>query len=131
MPEKGDEIRLHFPTQLEHDAYVISSTHVTHGDRSNPEVKFIRTRRGQAITFKPGSIHITDGNGSNILMDDEKGIEIKTNKGIRVSANDSIRLTAQGKIIAAGENGVRIHQNDSLIHVDETIDISAGHVRIQ
>lgn len=131
MPEKNDEIRLHFPTQREQDAYVASSTHITHGDRADPEVKFIRTKRGQAITFKPESIHITDGNGSHILMDKEKGILITTNKGIRVAAADSIRMAAQGKINVSGEKGVQIRQNDSIIHVDETIDISASHVRIQ
>lgn len=130
MPEKGDQIRLHFPTQKENDAYVISSTHVTHGDRSDPTVKFIRTIRGQAITFHPDSIHITDGKGSDILMD-PNGIEIKTNKGIRMQAGEYINATAQGKINISGKNGVHIKQNDSLIHVDETIDISAGHVRIQ
>lgn len=45
MPEPGEEIRLHFPTQEEDAAYVVSSTHITHGNRSDPEVKFIRTQR--------------------------------------------------------------------------------------
>ena len=131
MPETGDNVRLHFPTQRERDAYAISSTHITHGDRSNPEVKFIRTGRGQAITFYPDSILIDDGNGSTILMEKKNGIEIKTDKSISMQATNNIEVYGRSKVNIMGEQGVHIRNNDSLIHVEDTIDIAAAHIRVQ
>ena len=131
MPEPGDEIRLHFPTQEEDAAYVVSSTHITHGNRSDPEVKFIRTQRGQEITFAPDSIHITDGNGSSIRMDKKQGITLKTSKGIKIDAADDISIKGKSGVVVEGGKSVQIRQNDSLVQVQETIDITAAHVRVQ
>lgn len=111
--------------------YVVSSTHITHGNRSDPEVKFIRTQRGQEITFAPDSIHITDGNGSSIRMDKKQGITLKTRKGIKIDAADDISIKGKSGVVVEGGKSVQIRQNDSLVQVQETIDITAAHVRVQ
>jgi len=131
MPEIGDEIRLQFPTQEEHFGYVISSTHITHGDRTNPEIKFIRTIRNQTITFYPDAIHIDDGQGSEIMMDKEKGILINTDKSLSMDVQENLHMSAQGKILVHGDEAVLLRQNDSVVKIEETIDMTAKHVRVQ
>lgn len=130
MPEKGDTVRLYFPTQHEEDAYVISSTQVTHGDRSDPDTKFIRTIHGKEIIFKPDSICITNGAGSSITLDDEKGIAIDTVNQISLNANKNITISGNSKIIVKGAAGVEVQQNDSTILIGDNIDLTSGHTRI-
>ena len=131
MPEEGDAVRLYFPSEHEDEAYVVSSTHVTHGSRSDPDTKFIRTVHGKEIIFKPKSIRITNGAGSSITLDDKDGIDIETSKQLRLTASDNITITGQGKVIVRGNKGVDVVQNDSEINIAENIDLTSGHTRMR
>jgi len=86
MPEIGDEIRLQFPSEQEHDAYVSSAAHVTHGNRMDPNVKYIRTINEQVIQFCPERILINDGSGSSVIIDKNQGISMSTDKMINLNA---------------------------------------------
>lgn len=129
MPEIGDEVRLHFPTDHEWKSYVISSVHL--GGRADADTKSIRTKWGKEIIFTPTSIYINNGAGSNILLDDESGIKIATNKTVDISAEKDIKIDAVGKIDIIADEGVTISQADNVIAVDEVIDISAEYVRVE
>jgi len=131
MPEIGDEIRLQFPSEKEDDAYVSSAVHITHGNRLDPEVKFIRTVYGQVIQFCPDKIWIYDGDGSSITMHKEKGISLETDKNINIEAQEDASISAFGKAVFTGYDGVVIKKGDSIINVDDPIDISSIHTRIQ
>jgi len=131
MPEIGDEIRLQFPSEKEDDAYVLSAVHITHGNRVDPEVKFIRTIYGQVIQFDPEKILIDNGEGSSITMHKDVGITMKSDKEVKIDALSDITMTACGKIILTGEGGVVIQKNDSIISVDDAIDMSSEHTRTQ
>ena len=131
MPEAGDSIRLHFPTANENEAYVISSTHVTHGDRSDPDTKFIRTKHDKEIRFTPDSILITNNNGSKIEIKDKKGITIETDQGVYISADRDVEVASSGKVMIQGKKGVEIKQLGSLINIEDTIDIVGQYVRVQ
>jgi len=131
MPEIGDEIRLQFPSEKEDDAYVSSAVHITHGNRLDPEVKFIRTVYGQVIQFCPDKIWIYDGDGSSITMHKEKGISLETDKTINIEAQEDASISAFGKTVLTGLDGVVLKKGDSVISVDDPIDISSEHTRIQ
>ena len=131
MPEIGDEIRLQFPSEKEHDAYVSSAVHITHGNRANPEIKYIRTIYNQTIQFDPEKIWIDDGEGSSITLHKGSGISIETNKMIDVDAQSNIALSAQGKVMIAGEGGVVAQKGGSVVSIDDAIDISSEHTRVQ
>ena len=131
MPEVGDEVRVQFPSEDENEAYVTSAVHVTHGSRANPGVKFIRTVYGQTIQFDPEKILIDDGAGSSITMHKDEGISLETNKNAKIEAGSEITMSAAGKVLITGGRGVVMQKGDSAISVDDVIDISAEHTRIQ
>jgi hypothetical protein len=131
MPEAGDEIRLQFPSEKEHDAYVSSATHITHGNRMDPEVKYIRTIYDQVIQFCPERVLIDDGSGSRVVIDKGQGITMTTDKFINVNAKANIVLSATGKIEVSGAKGVSLQKGKSVVNIDDMIDISSEHTRVQ
>lgn len=131
MPEIGDKIRLQFPSEQEHDAYVSSAVHMTHGNRSDPAVKYIRTIYGQVIQFDPDKILIDDGAGSSITMHKDQGISMETDKTVSIDAQENITVSAFGKVMITGQGGVVLQKGSSVISVDDAIDISSEHTRVQ
>lgn len=131
MPEKGDAIRLRFPCEVENNAYVSSSVHITHGDRSDPEIKYIRTIRNQEIRFEPDKMIIRDGHGSSITLDHNDGIIIETDENITSSSAFDTRISANGKITIQSKNSTTLRNNSSIVKLEENIDISSIHTRIQ
>lgn len=131
MPEIGDEIRLQFPSEKEDDAYVSSAVHITHGNRSDPKTKFIRTVYGQIIQFDPETILIDDGAGSSITLKRDQGITMETDKAVMIDAQSDITVSADGKVLIAGQGGVVMQKNGSVVSVDDAIDISSEHTRVQ
>jgi len=131
MPEIGDEIRLQFPSEKEHDAYVSSAVHITHGNRSDPEIKYIRTIYGQVIQFDPEKILIDDGAGSSITMHKDQGLSMETDKAVNIDAQSDITISALGKVMIAGQGGVVMQKNSSVVSIDDAIDISSEHTRVQ
>ena len=64
-------------------------------------------------------------------MDKKQGITLKTSKGIKIDAADDISIKGKSGVVVEGGKSVQIRQNDSLVQVQETIDITAAHVRVQ
>ena len=131
MPEIDDEIRLKFPSEQEHDAYVASAVHVTHGNRTDPEVKYIRTIYGQIIQFDPEKIWLSDGAGSSITMHHDKGITMETDKTVDIEARSDIAIIASGKIMLSGDEGVLMRKGNSVVNIDDAVDIISEHTREQ
>lgn len=118
MPEKGDEIRLYFPDEKAEHAYVLNTVHTGEpSERKNPECKFIRTKRNQEIRFTPGQIKITNHKGMSIVLDDEEGIELKSNKNIILEAGQSIELNSGGVVAVKGKSAVILKQSNNMIAV--------------
>ena len=131
MPEVGDTIRLHFPTEHESDAYVTSSVHHQHGRRSNPDVKHITTVHGKTVTFRPDSIFMSNGAGSSIELHDTAGIRLDTTGDINIVSDSNIRLHANGRIVVQGDKGVVVIQNGSVVNIADSIDMASDHVRVK
>ncbi len=112
MPEKGDKVRLYFPSEQEEEGYVISA--INYGNtgasgpgnapRSDPDRKSISNKQGKQIELTPTTITLTNNNGMSICLDDEKGIEIKCNK--------NVELNAEGNLIMKSDTGLDIQATD-------------------
>lgn len=118
MPEEGDKICLYFPDENPTHAYVMNAMHELEAKgRMNPENKYIRTKRNQEICFAPGRITITNHKGLSVILDDQKGVEIKSSKDILLDANGMIGLNCRGAVLAKGEDSVVLKQNANMIAV--------------
>lgn len=122
MPEVGDEIRLYFPDEKAEHAYVLNAVHMEGSDeRKDPECKYIRTKRNQEIRFTPGQIKITNHRGSSIVLDDERGIELKSNKSIILEAGEAINISSGGVAAVKGQSAVILKQSNNMIAVRDGI----------
>lgn len=129
MPEQGDRVRLVFPDRYEKDSYVTSSVHI--GDRMDPDIKSIRTRHKKEVVFSPGSIRICNGAGSHIELNDNEGIIIYSEKPIKIVSEDDIDISGKGKVSITGDRGVTLQQKENRIDIEDTIDITAGRLRLR
>ena len=123
MPEEGDQVRLYFPDETEDHGYVSSAVHlgVVDEKRKNPEEKSIRTIYDKEVRFTPNQIRITNHKGMWILLDDRKGITIKSKQQISLTASDGISLTSQGPILVEGENGITLQENETMLMLQDGI----------
>jgi hypothetical protein len=131
MPEVGDRVRLRFPNKHESEAFVVSSVHQPHRNRSDPDVKHITTKHGKTVTFEPDSIYISNGVGESLELHDSKGISITTGKDIVFTAGGDIRVRGRGKVVVQGDGGVSVTQNGSVIDIGESIELHSDHVRLR
>lgn len=113
MPEKGDEIRVYFPNELEKECYAISSVSSytpQAGDASDrmsdPSVKYLRTADNKEIILSPSGIIINADDGkAMITLDNEGNITINGAKSINVTAEEDVTITAAKNIVLyASEN---------------------------
>ena len=123
MPEERDTVRLYFPDADADDAYVASAVHlgVVDDKRRDPEKKSIRTIHDKEVRFTPDQICITNHKGMWILLDDEKGIQIKSKKQIALTATDGISLTSGGPILVEGEDGIILKEKENSLLIRDGI----------
>lgn len=129
MPEQGDRVRLVFPGRFERDSYVAGSVHM--GERTDPDIKSIRTRYKKEVVFSPESIRISNGAGSYIELDDNEGIMIYSENPITIESEDRIDISGKGEVCITGDSGVTLQQKGNRIDIEDTIDITAGRLRLR
>lgn len=133
MPEIGDRVRLYYPTNIECEAYVISSTHMpvdTSTDRSNPDYKSIKNKAGKEILFTPEKILITNNNGMSIEINDANGISIVSDKKISIESQEEVNMISlnKGLSIVANEQ-IYLKQNEAYVDIKNDITFSGGRVK--
>lgn len=122
MPETGDEVRLYFPDEKAEHAYVLNGIHMENSmERKDPDCKYIRTKRNQEISFSPNQIKITNNRGMSIVLDDKKGIEIKSDKDIILDAGRAIDIKSGGLVLVKGKSAVILKQSNNMIAVRDGI----------
>lgn len=93
MPEKGESIRIFFPTCVEADAYGV--TNMKGESKGTPDVRSIRSPYGSQVKYKKDGILIETGSHGGYIKLGKDGITtIKSEKGIALSAGTEIRFEA-------------------------------------
>lgn len=139
MPEKGDKVRLYFPSEHEEEGYVISAINYgnTSGDaqenapRSNPDRKSISNKQGKQIELTPTSIMMTNNNGMSICMDDEKGIEIKCNKNVNLNAEGSLIVKSDTGLDIQATDYIKLVQGSSKLILKDELKIEGTKFNVQ
>lgn len=101
MPEKGDRVRVNFPTKDTKDVIAISSVSSYSGkggkDRmGNPGTRYLRTQNGQMMSLS-GGVKLKNG-PSRVEIGTSDGINFSTSNAITISAADKITLNVTGPL---------------------------------
>lgn len=123
MPEEGDRVRLYFPDGEEEHAYGLSAIHLDcpEGRRDNPEEKSFRTSHDKEIRFTPDQIRITNHKGMSIVLDDEKGILIKSSRDIRIASEEGIEIESANEAQILAGKGILFKENQNSLSISDGI----------
>lgn len=120
MPEKGDEVRVYFPTNEEKDAYAVSAVsgyQPVEGDvedrMANPEVKYLRTKQNQEIQFAEEGIIINSGDGqSSIILGKSGQLTVYGKNTVNVTAEKTLSLVSKGQLLIGANNSVTLKRGE-------------------
>ncbi|MDR0489853.1 MAG: hypothetical protein LBH28_01215 [Oscillospiraceae bacterium] len=146
MPEKGDSLRLYYPTEIENDGYTVSAVHhygsppqagggsaaagqppdetdldtVQDGaPEIDPKNKFIENNSGKFILLTPYSIMMACEGGS-ILIQDGEGISITSNYDLNITANGDVNIASlAANATVVGTEGVNVEQAAAKIELSD------------
>lgn len=134
MPEIGDEVRFHLPSEYEHNAYIVSSTHLEASsttERANPDHKSIMNKYKKEILFTPSSIKITNNAGLSIELLDDEGIRIVSNKAIVFKADEAIHIASvKDTLQVVAPKAVVLQQNGTTVELNDKITFAGAQVHI-
>lgn len=150
MPEKGNIVRVYFPSPKEEECVAISAVSPeapqptpsvaqpssgggggTGGsdpygmDRDrlqDPAIKSLMTAYGKEIILHPGFIRI-QGHGVSITLDDGGGVEINTDKSITMNATDNVVMNAKN-ILVKGNDAIAMSCNGN------SLNMAAGEMKL-
>ena len=158
MPERGDMMRLHFPTKDESEHYIICSDNgdfdklfsclnaskggkepqkVSGPPLSNsnaPYEKYLTTPKGKGMLLNDGVVkYHTTGDISTIQMEDGKGIVISSEGNIEMLANNIVTSSTKQIHMTAGKKIEMISGGSSVIIDGEgnCIDKKAGDIYLE
>lgn len=134
MPQKGDRMRVFFPTDDETDGYAIAnimgkSAPAQEEPMGNPDLKDITTPDGKSVKFVEGGIRLSVGGdkGSVTLTNDGKA-EIRTDESIGIHAGNEIHLTTEGAMEVTAGTQIQV-MNDvggNIRMTKDTVEIKAA-----
>lgn len=116
MPEKGDYVRVLFPTPQEGDAYVSSAINTAP----------IETVRNKSFKAPGGKELLLTDKGVEIICEHQKlfvklekgkGISLVSDKNIEVSADGNISMNAKGKVEILAKSGIDLQAGSSHIKI--------------
>lgn len=131
MPENGDAVRLYFPSNVESDAYVISSVNLESSDaekRSDPSVKSLSTKYGKELVMRPGGIDVVSGNNC-MTLDDGGGITISSDSNLTLTGAN---ITIDGKNVeVSADEKILLSKQSTSIEITENITMAADKINTQ
>lgn len=132
MPEKGDRVRLLFPTCEEQAAYVVSAYHERNAKlRKDPEIKFWRNKEGKEIQLAPGHILMTNNDGTYIQLSDEDGIEIVSEGSVMLQAKKGMSITSSsGSIELSASKKVRLRQGETEMNLSGDLNMQGARIKL-
>lgn len=141
MPEKGDSVRLYFPTEKEENGYVISSVHIDNeikisgnpdAPRSNPDYKSLKSKYGKELLFTPDSIIMRNNDKMSVEILDNEGIFIKSNKKVELISQEEIAISSEKKTIdVEGKDSITFTQMGTTLELKDVISLLGNKVSIE
>ena len=137
MPQKGDRVRIFFPTDDEKEGYAITniqgeSAPASDSSMGNPDAKDITTPDGKAVRFVEGGIQLSVGDekGTITLTNDGKA-EIRTDEDIEIGAAETLYFTTEGElsVIAGTQIQITNDAGGSIRMSNDTVEIQATVIR--
>lgn len=136
MPQKGDPVRIFFPTADEKEGYAIAniqgeSAPGPDSSMSNPDMKDITTPDGKAVRFIEGGIQLAVGEEKGtITLTNDGNAEIRTDEDIEIGAVEAVCFSTDGTMtVTAGTQIEFINDAGGNITVtDETVEINAVRI---
>lgn len=129
MPEKGDPVRVYFPTCKEAEAYAITNIKGGGSAGKNPNVRSIQSPGGNQIKYTKTGIIIEAGSGAGQISVGKDGTMSITSKGgVTFGAGNQICLEApeveavsdtELNLINDGGSDVTITQGEVTLHGQE------------
>lgn len=133
MPEIGDYVRLHFPSNKEDEAVVIDS--IRHSSEkeaktSNPDVTYFRTAAGREVMFSPGGILISGHDGKvYINLSSKEGISIVSDSTINITSGENITISAEKNLLITAKEKIDISCKESTFKMDGNIDMKGNNIK--
>ena len=103
MPEKGDRLRVYFPTKHMKDVLAISSVSSYGGDggpdrMADPSTKYLRSASGQEMNLSSrGAYFASAGNAASVLAGSDGHVSVRGQQ-IEITAGESIEVAEAGEI---------------------------------
>ncbi len=138
MPEKGDQIRVYFPTGDESEAYAVSSVSSyqpkpgeSKDSMGNPNVKYLKTANDQVIQFAEDGIVINSGSGqATIFLGNSGKVSLYGNSNVNVTAEDTLSLIAKNQLLLGAQNSVTLKNEKAEIILKENGNIHVKGTKI-
>ena len=139
MPEKGDRVRVYFPTNQESDAYAVSavSGHQPQpGDAEdpmgNPAVKYLKTKADQVIQFAEEGIIINSGSGqATVFLGNSGDLSVYGTTNVNVTAKNTLSLVSKGQLLIGAKDTVSIKRGEGTsITLDQDGNINLKGTKI-
>jgi len=152
MANVGDEVRLHFPTDVEDAGYTISSVHTPRTMPSPPpevsdenipdmetannqqienqvkdcELPVIAYSPTQKVQFGPNHVFMQNGE-MFVLFDDSEGLIIKSDARVLINAGGSVTISSgEGDIAVAGGESVNLVQGGAGVTLEGEEFVASG-----
>lgn len=115
MPEKGDHIRVYFPSKFTKDVIAVSAVSDYDGksggvpDRmGNPSTKYLSNPGGQQMKLAEDGIYLAcSGGTASVKLGNDGAIEISSQNTVEVTAQNNVSIEAEEKVsIQASEVAV-------------------------
>jgi len=116
MPEKGDAVRVYFPSKYEQEAIALSSVSsysVPGGGQADrmqdPNCRYLRTKDGQMLALFPGFMMLTCGDGlSSVTIQNDGKISVSALEKVEVDGTESVTIHADEKMVFQTQNGFEL-----------------------
>lgn len=139
MPEKGDRVRVYFPTNQECDAYAVSAVsghQPKPGDAEdpmgNPAVKYLKTKADQVIQFAEEGIIINSGSDkATVFLGNSGVLSVYGSTDVNVTAQNTLSLISKGQLLIGAKDTVSIKKGEETsITLDQSGNINLNGTKI-
>lgn len=120
MPEKGDTVRVYFPSKKEREAVALSAVSSYKAPQNggedrmeNPDSRYLRTKTGQELALAPGYIKLScNQNAAAVTIYTNGMVFVQSQSMVKVQAHESLTLDAEEELNIHVKEQFYIHSTD-------------------